>query len=449
MSFSLLVVDDDASVLSSFKRLFSTKGIRLYTANSAEQALSVMDQSRIDTAIVDLLMPGMNGLDLLKKIKERSVMTKVFILTGHGGVTEAVQAMNFGASDFLQKPVTPDIMRAKIYEQIDLWSASCCKQSLENNVKKHFTFADLVGESSVMFELKELILTIGDSDVSVLIQGESGTGKELVAEALHAHSKRRERNLVAVDCASLGDSLMQSELFGHIKGSFTGASTDSKGLIRSADQGSLFLDEIGEMDLALQSRMLRTLQQKNVRPVGSNKTYDIDIRVISATNRKLVDEVAAGRFREDLYYRLNTVLIDMPSLRQRREDIPLLVDYFMSKYRNNGAEPKSINPDTMLCLCSYNWPGNVRELANALARAAVICVGDEITPNMLPVEIYDAVDLSNEKKDQNLGDSLDDYEKMAILNALNKTDNVKRHAAKLLGIGEPTFYRKLRKHGLF
>ncbi|MFO7812510.1 MAG: sigma-54 dependent transcriptional regulator [Pelovirga sp.] len=449
MPFSLMIVDDDPSLISSVKRLFHRDGIEIHAAKDGQQALNALEKFRIDTAVVDLKMPGMSGMDVLREIRRRSAMTRVLMLTGHGGVSDAVEAMQIGADDFLQKPFCPEGLREKVFSQIEVWKAQCQQEKRFEKIKKTFSFVDLIGESPAMIELKELVVRVGASDVSVVIEGESGTGKELVAQALHAHSTRKSREMVAVDCASLGETLMQSELFGHTKGAFTGALSDNRGLLRSADKSSLFLDEIGEMELSLQARLLRCLQEKSVRPVGCNRTYDIDIRVISATNRNLTEAVANHQFREDLYYRLNTVLIQLPPLRERQDDIPLLIEYFMKKYTGKADVKKHISKEALHCLCHYNWPGNVRELANVIARAVVICSGNEITPAMLPNEIYRAADLIEDKVVQTNGDRLDDYEKAAIINALKKSHQVKFHAAKILEIGEATLYRKLRKHGLF
>lgn len=447
-TFNLLLVDDEDAIRSSLKRVFNKDPFVVSTAKNGDEALMLMDQLRIDAAIVDLKMPGMDGITLLRHIRERSVLTKVIMLTGRGGIKEAVEAIAIGAIDFLEKPFSADMLRQRILQLFEEWKVNYLRSKRENDINRTFVFPDLIGHSPAMMELKQLIAQVGGSDASVLIQGESGTGKELVATAIHLHSDRRENKLIPVDCASLGESLIQSELFGHTKGAFTGASTSSSGLIRAADKGTLFLDEIGELDLALQTRFLRTIQERMVRPVGSTQAFEVDVRIIAATNRRLEQEVAAGRFREDLYYRINTVLIELPPLRERIQDIPLLVDYLISRFRKESSRAKTVNPDAMLCLQSYHWPGNIRELTNVITRATILCQGNEITPGTLPAEICGALEERKQSGEQTKGVKLEDYEKLAIINALEKGGQNRRSAAQILGIGEATLYRKLKKYGL-
>lgn len=448
VKFALLVVDDEEYILSSIKRMFKRDDYLIYLAQNGDEALWIIERTRIDAAIVDLKMPGMDGLTLLTQIRKRFVLTKVLMLTGHGGVQEAVKAMSLGAVDFIEKPIAADALHARIKQLAEQWQQTSDHSKRRHDLHRQYQFSELIGESPSMLEVKELVARVADTEASVMIQGESGTGKELVALALHFNSSRNVKNFVPVDCASLGEGLIQSELFGHTRGAFTGALSAHAGLIRHAHEGTLFLDEIGEMDLTLQARLLRTLQQRMVRPVGSNQEYKVDIRVISATNRQLNQEIAAGHFREDLYYRLNTISIELPPLRRRREDIPMLVDYFIKQSQKKNKQIKRITDDAMACLCAYDWPGNVRELANIVFRAVVLSRDAVIHPDVLPVELLNRIDGSISPPFLVAGDTLDDYEKYAIESALKKADNNRRRAADILGIGEATLYRKLKKYHL-
>ncbi len=447
--FNLLLVDDERAVLSSLQRIFRTEPVNTLTAEDGREALTIAELTRIDAAIIDLKMPGMDGLELLRLIKAASPLTKVLILTGQGRIRDAVTAVSLGAVDFLEKPVDPDALRQRILEICASWKENHLSGLSENVNCPPFDFPELIGESPAMMEVKKMISRVGNTNASVLIQGESGTGKELVASAIHHHSTRRTNPFVPVDCASLGDSLMQSELFGHEKGAFTGAQNSTSGLIRAAHEGTLFLDEIGEMDMPLQARILRTLQEKSVRPVGGHQVHDVDIRVISATNRQLAIEVAEQRFREDLFYRLNTVTIELPPLRERREDIPSLAERFVEKYNSVNSRVRRLSEETGQCLLNYSWPGNVRQLANVIFRAIILCNAPEITPDSLPKEICGHACSTNRDSETTLqGWKLEDYERLAIVNALAKAGNNRRQAAQILDIGEATLYRKLKKYNL-
>ncbi len=446
--FTLMVVDDDEFILSSIKRIFKRDDYLLYLAQTGDEALWMLERTRIDAAIVDLKMPCMDGMTLLEQIRKRSMLTRVLMLTGHGGIQEAVQAMSLGAVDFIEKPIYADTLHARIKQLADQWQETSDHRRRRFDLHQNYQFSELIGESPAMLEVKELVARIADTDASVMIQGESGTGKELVAMAIHFNSSRRDKKIVPVDCAALGEGVIQSELFGHAKGAFTGAISAHPGLIRHADEGTLFLDEIGEMDLTLQARLLRTLQQRLVRPVGSNQEYKVDVRVISATNRQLTKEIAAGHFREDLYYRLNTVLINLPPLRRRQEDIPILIDYFIKQNSRQHKPVTGIDSDALACLCAYAWPGNVRELANVIFRAVVLSRDDMIHPDVLPGEIINLIADEAPVSAPVIGDTMDDYERHAIINALEKGVNNRRRAAEILGIGEATLYRKLKKYRL-
>lgn len=444
--FTLLLVDDDPGVLSSLKRAFFEEGYRILVADQGDKALAIAENTEIHAALIDYRMPGMDGLTLLQKLKALRPSTMVIILTGHGGVKEAVRAINLGADDFLEKPFANEGLRVRVDQLYRLWKLNEENKILRSKVGFYFGFDRLVGNSTLMQKLKQSIAQAGPSDAPVLIQGETGTGKELVARAIHHHSRRSEGQFVPVDCAAISETVMESELFGHVKGAFTGAHTPTLGLIRSADAGTLFMDEVGELSLNLQAKMLRTLQEKEVRPVGSSQTHSVDVRIVTATHRDLKHEVEQGIFREDLYYRLNVVCIHVPPLRDRQEDIPLLARYFVKRFRNDVSTVNDISKQALRIMESYSWPGNIRELENVIRRAIALGAGDVVLPDDLPEEIY----ASSEKGDSNRinfeDGTLAAFEKAAIRKALGKSGMNRRLAAKILNIGEATLYRKIKKY---
>ncbi|MFH2219334.1 MAG: sigma-54 dependent transcriptional regulator [Pseudomonadota bacterium] len=444
--FTLLLVDDDPGILSSLKRTFFEDGYRILTADQGDKALSIAKNTEINAALIDYRMPEMDGLTLLQKLKALRPAIMVIILTGHGGIQEAVKAINIGADDFLEKPFASESLRVRVDQLYRIWKLNEENKILRSKVEFQFGFDLLVGNSAPMLKLKQSIVQAGPSDAPVLIQGETGTGKELVARAIHHHSRRSEGKFVPVDCAAISETVMESELFGHVKGAFTGAYTSTLGLIRSADAGTLFMDEVGELSLNLQAKMLRTVQEKEVRPVGSSQTHSIDVRIVTATHRDLKAEVAQGNFREDLYYRLNVVCIHVPPLRDRQEDIPLLARYFVKRFRNDFSTVKDISKQALHLMESHSWPGNIRELENVIRRAVALGGGDVVLPDDLPAEIY----ASSEKGDSdriNFEDgTLAAFEKAAIRKALAKSGMNRRMAAQILDIGEATLYRKIKKY---
>ena len=334
---TLLIVDDEQNILLSMKRLFARNPYRLLFAQDGMKALDCLGKNRVDLMLLDLKMPGMNGMDVLKVVVDTHPNLKVILLTGHGGVQDAVMAIKLGATDFIEKSASPDMLRQKIAHAYQMWRIEHENSKMRDQLAAHFRFDELVGDSPPMIELKSMIARISPSEVSILIQGESGTGKELVAQAIHAHSSRKSEVFIPVDCASINEALMESELFGHSKGAFTGADQPTLGLIRSADKGTLFLDEVGELPLNMQAKLLRTIQERTVRPVGSTRTIAVDIRIISATNRNLFEFIALGAFRHDLYYRLSAMTLHVPPLRNRCDDIVSLARYFIEKNSKKGA----------------------------------------------------------------------------------------------------------------
>ena len=447
-TFSLLLVDDEPSVLSSLKRVFFEDDYKIHTAGNGDQALALLSEAKVHAALIDLKMPGMDGLTLLKKMQTDHPQIMVIMLTGHGSIQEAVEAVKLGAVDFLEKPYAPEALRARIAQLHQIWNLREENRRLRSRIEFQFGFERLVGHSTAMLKLKGLIAQIGPNDAPVLIQGETGTGKELVARAIHHHSARSAGTFVPVDCAAISETVIESELFGHVKGAFTGAHMSTLGLVRSADGGTLFLDEVGELSPAIQSKLLRTIQESEVRPVGSNKAYPVDIRILAATNRDLAKEVAANNFREDLFYRLNVVVVEVPPLRERKEDIALLTNYFLKRFATDLAPAREVARQTYLCLENYDWPGNIRELENVVRRTIALGRNERIEPEDLPVNIFAPAGDGPRPVETPSGDSMAAYEKSAILNALKKSGYNRRIAAQILGIGEATLYRKIAKYGL-
>lgn len=439
--FTILAVDDEPAVLSSLKRVLSSRPYEVLTTTDPEQAIPIIEQNSIGLVLLDLKMPGRDGISLLSDITRFFPDVSVIMLTGHGGVQEAVEAIKLGAADFLEKPCPHDLLCQRLAVYHKIWKQRSQSRKMSKQV---FYYPELIGESPVMQELQSLIVRVAASDVTVLVQGASGTGKELVARAVHHHSFRRNGPFVPVDCAAISEHVLESELFGHEKGAFTGAEKSVLGLIRSAEKGTLFLDEIGELQLTMQAKLLRTLQEYEVRPVGSSKTFPVDIRVIAATNRHLEAEAINGHFRSDLFYRLSAISLDLPPLKERGTDISLLARTFIDRLA--GGKQMSIDQEVLGLLQHYSWPGNVRELENVIRRAMALSEQNTITAADLPASIVTkSSGLSDFPPEDN---SLVTYERLALKNALEKTGNNKRKAAALLGIGEATLYRKLKQFSL-
>ena len=445
IEFSLLLVDDEPEVLSSLKRVFRKAPYRIHAAGNGREAMEILGRTTIHAALIDFKMPEMDGMELLEQMRERCPSIKVVMLTGFGGVKEAVKAIQMGAVDFMQKPFEPETLEVRMNQIYHIWYLEQENQRLRQKVQSQFNYEQLIGNSTAMLRLKKMIMQVAGSDASVLIQGETGTGKELVARAIHYHSPRSQQRFVPVDCASISETVVGSELFGHVKGAFTGAHEATKGLIRSANRGTLFLDEVGELSAAMQVKLLRAIQEKEVRPVGSSQSYSVDVRFLAATNRNLEEEVAQGRFRQDLYYRLNVVVLGVPALSSRVEDIPLLSRFFISQFATPASPVRTLSKEALACLLAYDWPGNVRELENVIRRAVAMGQNASIMPLDLPESIYSGAPGDSGAKDLN-SESLAAYESAAIRNALLKCNGHRKRAAQMLGIGEATLYRKLNKY---
>ena len=443
----IFIVDDNERDLKLLESKLTQLNFRnVLKVREGTEALELAKKHLPDLIFLDFMMPGIDGLTLLKKIKKFFPQIMVIMITGFGGIKEAVEAIKLGAIDFLEKPFSHEVLQARVTQVHQIWELREENRKLKAKMEIQFRFDPLVGNSMAMLKLKQTIAQVGPAEASTLIQGETGAGKELVARAIHYHSSRSENNFVPVDCSAISETVMESELFGHVKGAFTGAHISTLGLIRSADKGTLFLDEVGELSPAIQVKLLRTIQEKEVRPVGSTKSYRVDVRILGATNRDLAEEVAQKNFREDLFYRLNVITINVPPLKDRMEDIALLAKYFIKRFSTDFSPVKDISKEALACLENYDWPGNVREQENVIRRAMALGKGEIILPEDLPPNIYVSPSKSSQDVDNITGDSLAAFERAAIHNALKKSGNNRKKAAQILGIGEATLYRKINKY---
>jgi DNA-binding NtrC family response regulator len=430
--FSCLLVDDDPNIISLLESLFKDTSYQIYTAMNGKSALSLMEKVRIDATLIDLVMPEMDGITLLREIKKDHPDTMAIMLSGYGCVESAVKAVKLGAVDFLEKPVSPEGLRCCLAQLYEKWKAKKENRIPGNKKQSRFGYGQLVGRSTAVKKLKQIIAQVGPTDAPVLIQGQTGTGKELAARAVHYHSRRSQKSFMPVDCAAISESVIESELFGHVKGAFTGA--------------HISLDEIGELPKSVQAKLLRTIQEREVRPVGSSKRYPVDIRVIAATNRDLEEEVLKGSFNEALFYRLNVVNINVPQLKDRMEDIPLLAKHFAKRFAFADSQVKDITPDALDCLEAYDWPGNIRELENVIQRAIALGSKNLIRTWDLPKKIYALSAKTSKSLSKPTRGTLAWYEKKAIQNALAKSSGNRKNAAMLLDVGEATIYRKINKY---
>lgn len=435
---SILVVDDEKNQREILETILSGEGYDVTTASSGEAAMKFVESRRFDLVLTDLKMTGMSGLDLLKELTNYDKSIIVILLTAHGSVDSAVDALRLGAFDYLQKPYDS----AKLLETV---SRALNKLSALDT--------EIVSVSPEMDKVKKLILKIAKSNSTVLIRGESGTGKELIARAMHMNSLRASETFQAVNCAAINENLLESELFGHEKGSFTGAVGEKKGLFEIADRGTLFLDEIGELDIALQAKLLRALQEREIRRVGGVKEIPVDVRVLAATNRDLLKMTEEKRFREDLYYRLNVLSIEIPPLRERSSDLAVLIDYFVKKHTRGTDRDISIDPAAKKLLNDYHYPGNVRQLESAIERAILLSENDTITVDDLPPEMSSAgrpaatADGDTQFKLPPEGVNFEDVERSLIMQAMDRTDNNITKSAKLLGLTFRTLQYRLEKFG--
>jgi two-component system response regulator AtoC len=438
----ILVVDDEAIVRESLGDWLKDVGYQVLTTENGPKALEVIEKEKPGIMIADLVMPGMDGIELMKRAKAQQPKIEVIIITAYASIPTAITAMKEGAYDYIEKPFCPEraeLLVEKLVEHQELVEENL---SLRQKLEDRYRFENIIAKSSKMQRLIELIKVVGKSNATVLITGESGTGKELVARAIHSQSHRRNKPFVAVSCAALPESLLESELFGHEKGSFTGAYAQKKGKFEFANGGTIFLDEVGEMSANIQVHLLRVLEEKEFTRVGGNEPIRVDLRVISATNKDLRKAIEKQEFREDLYYRLNVVNIELPPLRERKEDIPLLAEHFLNKFAmENKKEISGFSPEAMELVLGYDWPGNVRELENAIERAVILAKSSIITIADLPQENLSLAYSTTPRK------NLKAVEKGHIWNILRETGENYSEAARILGISRMTLYNKAKEYG--
>lgn len=439
----ILVVDDEPIVRESLRDWLSDASYQVFTAENGPQALEIIERERVGILIADLVMPGMDGIELMKRAKACLPQIEVVIMTAYGSVPTAIAAMKEGAYDYIEKPFCPERVESLLERLVEHQGLVEENLSLRQKLEERYRFENIVAKSNKMQKIIELIKLVAKSNATVLITGESGTGKELVARALHSQNHRRGKPFVAVSCAALPESLLESELFGHERGAFTGAYAQKKGKFEFANRGTLFLDEIGEMSANIQVHLLRVLEEKAFTRVGGNEEIKVDVRIISATNKDLKGAIARGAFREDLYYRLNVVTIELPPLRDRKEDIPLLAQHFLHKFaQENQKAVTEFSLEAQEFLLSYDWPGNVRELENAVERAVILAknslidVADLPHPSSSPAEAVP------------LGKSLRELEREHIRRVLQEAGGNYSQASRVLGISRMTLYNKARDYGL-
>ena len=445
---TVLIADDEKNIRSGLAIAFEDEGYDTLQAEDGQVAWTMINKKSVDLVITDLRMPGISGYDLLKKINAAYPTLPVIVLTGHGSIEDAVQAMRDGAVDFFTKPVDLDHLILTVSKALSNKRISEQNRQLKAEIdvlKKKQGYQKIIGKSAPVAKMMEIIAQVAPSKASVLVTGESGTGKELVADAIHSLSSRADGPLIKVNCASLSPTLLESELFGHEKGAFTGAVSQKKGRFELADGGTIFLDEIGEIDQSTQIKILRVLQERCFERVGGEETVSVDVRIVAATNRNLEQEIRNGNFREDLYYRLNVVHIEVPPLRERKEDIPLLISSFIDSFnQEDGRHVEGFTNSARKALLAYSWPGNIRELRNTVESCVVLARGAMIDVDELPPHIASRDE--NETVSINVGTTLEEAEKKIILSTVAHYKGNKTKAAEVLAIGRKTLHRKLEEY---
>ncbi len=448
----ILIIDDDDSFRETLREILEGEGYPVIEAKSAPDALGFLSQRDFSMILCDVVMPGMDGREFLKTIKERGIRTPVIMMSAYGTVETAIECVKLGAYDYINKPFRADELILTIKKAEERERLLRENIELKRAVEREYSFENLIGKSPQMLKIFETIAKIAPYKTTVLITGESGTGKELVARAIHFNSDRKDCPFVAINCAAIPENLLETELFGYVRGAFTGANQHKRGLFEEADKGTLFLDEIGELPLPLQVKLLRVLQEGEVRRVGATKPTKVDVRVIAASVKDLNEEVKAGRFRDDLFYRLNVLHIHMPPLRERRDDIPLLVEHFLNKFnRKLKKNIKQVDPQAMKYLIENPWKGNVRELENALERAMVLCDGDILLPSHLPSGYVQTSPIAFiEGLDSNLSipQGIALLEKELIQRALKLSGGNRKQAARLLEISHRALCYKIKEYGI-
>ena len=442
----ILLIDDEINTLKVLSAILRQNGYEICTARTAEEGLDKAVKQDFDVIITDFKLPGMSGAGLLDALKERELRVPIVMLTAYGTIEKAVDAMKRGAFNYLTKPVNPDELLTVTREAVEKHHLIVENISLKSQLKERYSFKNIIGKSHVMQDIFNLIETVSKSNANVLIIGESGTGKELIARAIYNESTRANKPFIPIDCAALPEQLLESELFGHEKGSFTSAYERKVGQIELANGGTIFLDEIGELPLNIQKKLLRFLQEREFLRIGGKDRIKVDVKIIAATNKELEKEVAKGNFREDLFYRLNVVTINVPPLRERKEDIPLLANFFLRKFNESNKKTiSSFDSESMRVFMEYDWHGNIRELANVIERAVILCPLDSITIKYLPNSIRQ---ISAQKSFTDIASNLVETEKRLLLNALTKTSWNQTKAAEILGISRKQLRTKMKHHGL-
>ena len=449
MAYRILVVDDEQIIRDSISFILKKEGYTIEEAPNGKVAYERIKEQGFDVVITDIEMPVMKGIELLEKVMQVAPQTLVLVITAYGSMETAIAALRSGASDYILKPLEFDELLIKLKRLLEARALVVENQLLRREVQRDFDASPIVGKSAPMKRVFDTILTVSKTDSTVLVTGKSGTGKELVARSIHYNSLRRERPFVAINCGAIPESLIESELFGHKRGSFTGAVADKIGYFKAAEGGTLFLDEVSEMPFNLQVKLLRAIEQREIIPVGMSNALGIDIRFIASTNRDLQKEVEAGRFREDLFYRLNVVEIHLPPLAERKEDIPLLIEHFLNKYRTEMRKGvKGVDAEVMRTLMNHQWKGEVRELSNIVERAVIFCKDDFVTMADLPdiLRTSSRVDFPSDNKP--LQQAMNELERSYIERVLRKHDFDKEQTAAVLGISLPTLYRRIKELGI-
>jgi two-component system response regulator HydG len=450
MKPKILIVDDEPAHCRMLEAVLKAEKYETHRAEDGQSAIEAVTARFYDLILMDIRMNRVGGIEALQKIKEISPDIPIVMMTAYASVDTAVKAMKSGAYDYLTKPLDIDELNLIVAKALRHHQLEKENIFLKEQLGTRFDFANIIGRSRPMQDLLETVAMVAPTEATVLIQGESGTGKELIANAIHQNSPRGSHPFIKINCAALPETLLESELFGHEKGSFTGATGRRQGRFQLAHRGSILLDEIAEMSMATQSKVLRVLQEREFEPVGSSETVKVDTRIIAATNKNLPEEVKANRFREDLYYRINVVNITVPALRERRDDIPLLTDFFLKRYaEKNRRRLKGVTPKAMDLLMRYDWPGNIRELENVVERAVIMGRGDYITPEEFPGALKNLDPEDMETRIEALaGKSLKEMEKAMILRTLEEAGGNRTHAAQILGISRRTLQLKLKEYGI-
>jgi DNA-binding NtrC family response regulator len=446
MQESILVVDDEQIIRESLSFVLKKENYTVDEAENGKDAFKKVQDNYYDLIITDLEMPEMKGIELLENIRNMNIQSSIIVITAFGSLDTAISALRNGASDYILKPIEFEELLIKVKKLFEIKNIILENSLLRKEIQRTFDFDNIVGKSNNMKRVYETIQTVADTDSTVLITGKSGTGKELVARALHYKSKRKNKAFIAVNCGAISENLIESELFGHKKGAFTGAISDKEGYMKAAEGGTLFLDEISEMPLQLQVKLLRSIQEKEYTPVGTSLSLPVNVRFIASTNRELKEEVNSGNFREDLYYRLNVIEINLPPLKDREEDIPLLADHFLDKYRKEmNRNIKGIAQDAIRSLVNHEWKGEVRELENVIERAVIFCKEDFITLKDLPASFRPDSEITDYSVPGSLEEALRKFEKDLILQTLESNDYNKEKTSDILKVGLSTLYRKLKE----